>query len=301
MTIVITGANGAVGMALVRLLCTEPGPDAHRVRALVRRPAEAQALQALGAEVVGIDYQQPAVVRAAVAGAAAVVHLAGALLPHRAEALWQANVLTTQAIATAAAEAGVKTLVYLSFPGANATASNIYLRSKGLAEAAIQQSGCGGMIWRVPMILGAGSPALAHLQRLARAPLLPLVRGGAMRLQPIAQADVVAAVAWTLRAAPTPLRIVNLVGPETLTYAALLRQVGARLGTRPRVIPLPPTAVRLSAVLAETLCPRLGWNRSLYDILFREHLVDATAAQALLPFALTPVAVLLDQALGGQA
>ena len=63
------------------------------------------------------------------------VHLAGALLPRRGETLLQANVETTRALVEAATSAGVKTFVYLSFPGADPASPNQYLRSKGMAEA----------------------------------------------------------------------------------------------------------------------------------------------------------------------
>src|SRR5919108_5884207 len=102
---------------------------------------------------------------------------------------------------------------------------------------------------------------------MAKAPLLPLVGGGAVRLQPIAQADVLAAIAWAISVAPRPLRVLNLVGPETLTYAELLHRVCDRLGKRPRVLHIPKAAVWLSACLAGALVPMLGWNRSVFDIL----------------------------------
>ena len=37
-----------------------------------------------------------------------------------------------------------------------------------------------------------------------------------------------------------------------------------------------------------------GWNRTLFDTLFNEHLGDATETRQLLPFPLTPVDELLD-------
>jgi len=59
-----------------------------------------------------------------------------------------------------------------------------------------------------------------------------------------------------------------------------------------------PTAVAwLSAGLAGALIPWLGWNLSVFDILFHEHLADASEARATLPFALTPVHAALDQAI----
>jgi hypothetical protein len=53
----------------------------------------------------------------------------------------------------------------------------------------------------------------------------------------------------------------------------------------------------LSACLAGTLVPALGWNRSVYDILFQEYLADPAEARATLPFALTPVQATLEQAM----
>ena len=297
MDIVITGANGAVGTALIRYLNEGTLLGAVHLRALVRSPAGARSLHALGAEVSVVDYRQPEALRGAVAGADVAVHLAGALLPRRGETLLQANVETTRALVEAATVAGVKTCVYLSFPGADHTSQNRYLSSKGMAEAVIQQASFAGAIFRVPMILGPDSPAALQLRQMARAPLLPLVSGGAVRIQPIAQADVLAAIAWAIAVAPRPLCVLNLVGPEILTYAELLRRVCARLGKRPRVLRIPTAAAWLSAYLAGALVPALGWNRSVFDILFHEHLADPSEARATLPFALTPVHETLDQAI----
>src|SRR5437763_9158250 len=262
MDIVITGANGAVGTALLRYLSDRAALGATRRRALVRSPARARSLQALGAEIRVVDYRQPEMLQGAVVGADVAVHLAGALLPRRGETLQQANVDATRSVVAAAAAAGVKTLVYLSFPGADPLSPNEYLRAKGMAEAVIQQAGFGGAIFRVPMILGPASPAVVQLRQMARSPLVPLVSGGAVRLQPIAEADVLAAIVWAIAVAPRPLRVLNLVGPETLAYAELLRQFGARLGTRPPVLRIPRAAAWLSACLAGALVPSLGWNRS---------------------------------------
>jgi uncharacterized protein YbjT (DUF2867 family) len=296
MDIIITGANGAVGTALIRHLSAGAPLGATRLRALVRSSARARSLGALGAEVLVVDYRQPETLRHAVADAEVAVHLAGALLPRGGETLRQANVEVTRAVVDAAASAGVKTCVYLSFPGADPVSKNQYLASKGMAEALIQQAGFAGAILRLPIILGPESPAVVQLRRMARMPLLPLVDGGAVRLQPIAEADVLAAIVWAIAVAPRPLRVLNLVGPETLTYAELLRSVGDRLGSRPRVLPIPKAVAWLSACLAGALVPSLGWNRSVFDVLFNEHLADPAEARATLPFALTPVHAALDRA-----
>jgi NADH dehydrogenase len=300
MDVVITGANGVVGTALIRYFSEGTLMGDVHLRALVRSPAGARSLQTLGAEVSIVDYRQPEALRGAVAGADVAVHLAGALLPRRGETLLQANVETTRALVEAATSAGVKTFVYLSFPGADPASPNWYLRSKGMAESIIQQAGFAGAIFRVPMILGPDSPAAVQLRRMANAPLQPLVHGGVIRIQPIAQADVLSAIAWAIAVAPRPLRVLNLVGPETLTYAELLHRVCHQLGKRPRVLSIPRAAAWLSACLVGALVPSLGWNRSVYDILFHEHLADPTEARATLSLALTPVHTALAQVIAAR-
>jgi uncharacterized protein YbjT (DUF2867 family) len=285
-----------VGTGLIRYLGKGSPIGAVRLRALVRSLDRARPLDSLQAEVVEVDYNQQGSLRRAVRDAGAVIHLAGALFPRRGETLLEANVEATRNVVETAISSGVKTLVYLSFPGADRTSKNQYLRSKGMAEELIQQSRFSGAIFRVPMILGPESPMVQKLRQMALAPLVPLVSGGSVRIQPISQADVLAAIAWAISAAPRPVRVLDLVGPETLTYSELLRRVGQRLGKRPRVFPIPGAAVRLSALLAGGLVPRAGWNPSVFDILFNEHLADPSEAYAALPFAPTSVDKTLDQA-----
>lgn len=268
-----------------------------RLRALVRSLERAQSLRPLQAEIIEIDYHRPELLRRAVEGVDAIVHLAGALLPRRGETLLEANLEATGAVVKAAAAAGVNTCVYLSFPGANLASKNDYLCSKGMAEEVIRRSGFSGAIFRVPMILGRGSASMEKLRQMAAAPLIPLVSGGSARIQPISQADVVAAIAWAVTAAPKPMRVMDLVGPETLTYAELLRRVGQRLGKKTRVLPVPKAVAWLSAWLAGRLAPSLGWNPSVFDALFNEHLADSSEARAALPFALTSVNEVLDDAI----
>ena len=138
---------------------------------------------------------------------------------------------------------------------------------------------------------------MVQLRQMASSPLLPLVSGGTVRIQPIAEANVLAAIVWAIAAAPRPLRVLNLVGPEMLTYAELLHRVCTRLGKQPRVLRVPGVAARLSASLAGALVPWLGWNPSVFDILFHEHLADPAEARATLPLALTSVQETLDQAI----
>ncbi len=291
--IAVTGANGVVGVALIRRLAERTPPAVERVRAMVRGPAQAAVLDGFPVEVRQVDYEQPEALAAAVQGADAIVHLAGALQPRRGERLHDANTWTTRKVVSAAQAAGARRFVYLSAPGAALNSANEYLRSKALAESAIRRAGFDAVVFRVPMVLGRGTPSARTLFHLAGRRVAPLVRGGRVRIQPVALADVTRAMQWALAVETAPAHVLDLVGPDTLTYVELLRRAASRMGRRPRVLGVPGWLAEAAAVMSGRL--GWGWNRTLFDTLFNEHLGDATETRALLPFPLTPVEDLLDE------
>ena len=142
MDIVITGANGAVGTATIRYLSAgsrwarracEPVPASRAQSCLRSAPRSSSSITA-SRDVTGCGRGQrwPSI------WLAPCCPDAGETLVHNVEA--------TQALIEAAAAAGVKTCVYLSFPGADPVSKNQYLGSKGMAEAIIQQAGFAGAI-----------------------------------------------------------------------------------------------------------------------------------------------------------
>ncbi len=291
----MTGANGVLGSALIRRLGEAPDRFHGRVRALVRGQRQADSVGRLPARVVQVDYGDPGSLASALNGAAAVVHLAGALQPRRGERLHEANAGTTRSVVSAAKAAGVRRFVYLSAPGAELESPNEYLRSKALAESAIRRAGFEAVVFRVPMVLGTDTPSMRTLLHLAGRRVAPLVRGGQVRIQPVALADVVGAIQWALEVETPPVHVLDLVGPETLTYVELLRRASARIHRRPLILGVPGWLAEGTSAVAGRL--GWGWNRTLFDTLFNEHLGDATEVRGVLPFPLTPVDDLLDESL----
>src|SRR5215218_11151149 len=115
MRVVVVGASGNVGTSLLRSLADEPGVDS--VLGLGRRRP--------GAEFPKVEWREADIVRTELEplfrGADAVVHLAWLIQPARDQDLIRSvNVDGSERVFRAAADAGVKALVYASSVGAYA-------------------------------------------------------------------------------------------------------------------------------------------------------------------------------------
>jgi dihydroflavonol-4-reductase len=106
----ITGATGFIGTTLAERLLGR----GDFVRALVRDPARAGELKAMGAELVRGDVSQPETVVDAVPDVDAVVHLAGLVKAVTREQLFAVNAEGTRALAEAAAQSGRPRFVLVS-------------------------------------------------------------------------------------------------------------------------------------------------------------------------------------------
>ena len=160
MTVLVTGATGFVGAAVLRRLL-----DAGQaVRALVRAGGDRRNLAGLDVELVEGDLGDAASLDRAVAGCAALYHVAADYrlwVPDPAT-IYRANVEGTRALMRAAAEAGVARIVYTSSvavlglhadgtPADETTPAMLddmighYKRSKFLAEQAVTEMTAAGL------------------------------------------------------------------------------------------------------------------------------------------------------------
>ncbi|USW93957.1 NAD-dependent epimerase/dehydratase family protein [Pseudomonas proteolytica] len=144
----VTGANGHLGNTLVRALIAR----GQRVRAGVRDPERSTALAGLDCQVVRAELQDPHSLRQALQGVD-VLYQVAAVFKHWAKdpqaEIVEVNVQGTRNVLRAAAEAGVRRVVYVSSVAAvghngqfldehnwNADQQNPYYRSKILSERA---------------------------------------------------------------------------------------------------------------------------------------------------------------------
>ena len=154
MTTLVTGANGFVGSALVRLLLQQ----GHEVKALVRPGSDRRNLAQLDIALVEGDLTDPASLRRAVGGCDYLFHVAAdyRLWIPDPDRMYRTNVGGTRDLFLQAADAGVSRMVYTSSvatlgikrdrsPADETTPVTLadmvghYKRSKFLAEQAVRE------------------------------------------------------------------------------------------------------------------------------------------------------------------
>ena len=248
--VVVFGGSGFVGRHAVRALARE----GWRIRAAVRRPDLAGHLQPMGAvgqiQPVQANLRYPDSVRRAVEGAQAVVNLVGILAKAGPQTFEALHVAGARAVADAARDAGIGTLVHVSALGADKRAKSNYARSKAAGEAAVLQDFPGAVILRPSLVFGPEDELFNRFANMGRiAPLLPLIGGGRTKLQPVYAGDVGAAIAAACAGRAVPGATYELGGPEIVTFRQLLDKCQTWSGRKRPYLRLPFWAAKLGALL----------------------------------------------------
>ena len=167
----ITGATGFVGSAAL----DEALGQGHQVRALTRRDQPERE----GVTWVKGTLQDTEALGELVAGADAVIHIAGLTnTPDTAE-FEIANVAGTQNVIAAMKSAGIKRLVFVSSLSAREPKLSAYGASKARAETLVEASGLDWTTVRPPAVYGPRDVDMFELFRSAKFGMVPLPPRGA--------------------------------------------------------------------------------------------------------------------------
>src|SRR5512141_3143363 len=182
--ILVTGATGFIGRALIRQLF-EAGRD---VRVLIRPSRKSPRLpKSMPVEVAVVSLSDERAIRAALKDVDVIFHLAGAESQGHNANLLAVDMQGTHNLARVAADAGIKRLVTLSHIGASRSAGFPVFKAKGIAEEHIRRSGVPYTLFRTSVVFGPedhftttlsrliqGSPGFFPLPASTRAVIQPL-------------------------------------------------------------------------------------------------------------------------------
>jgi NADH dehydrogenase len=250
-TVLVTGGTGFVGPHVVHALRAREVP----VRALVRDRRRGSRLAAWGVELVEGDVTDPVSLRAAVAGADAVVHLVAIIKGSRAD-FERVMSQGTRDLLAAANETGVRRFVLMSALGVSeqTRTATPYFAAKWEMERATKESGLEHVIFRPSFVFGKDGGVLPTFVKLARfAPVTPIIGPGTQRLQPIWVDDVGEYFARALDLPEAANRTFELGGPDAPTWNEFWARLKKVLGARRPSIHIPFAAMRVQAALLERL------------------------------------------------
>ncbi|MEX2116584.1 MAG: NAD-dependent epimerase/dehydratase family protein [Bacteroidota bacterium] len=249
--IVITGANGHVGRAVLERLWDGNA----ETFAIVRTAGSLRATKVL---VDSLDSPRAFKI---IHQADVVIHLAGVLHPKPSDTYYGSNVATAAAIARAARGSNVKRIVYLSYLDAKESSSNEYLSTKGLAERLLVETKIPTVIFRCSHVVGdpQNPGPLAALLLSHEGEPVKILGTGKQIVAPVYLGDVAEAI---LQAVENGRRgTFDLSGPDRMTMDDLVR-----LMNRDSQVPIRHLAGRLAMFLSK-MAP--GLPAPLVDIMVR--------------------------------
>ena len=276
----VTGATGYIGGRLVpRLL--EQG---HRVRCMTRDPSRL-ALDPWRdrVEVVQGDVLDPTSLATAADGcdyAYYLVHSMGS-----ADDFGTADRIGAENFRDAADTAGLTRIVYLGGLGRNDEALSRHLASRHEVGAILASGSTPVTEIRAAVIIGSGSVSFEMLRYLTEVlPVMTTPKWVRTRCQPIAIRSVLEVLTGVLEDEPVD-RVLEVGGPEIVTYEEMMQIYAEEAGLRRRVIvPVPVLSPGLSSRWVGLVTPLpVGVARPLVDSLRNEVIVTDDTAARLFP------------------
>jgi uncharacterized protein YbjT (DUF2867 family) len=250
--ILVTGATGYLGGRLVPLLLE----DGHAVRCLVRDAARLAAKPWRDrVEVVEGDALDPPSLQGAFDGCDVgyyLIHAMGA----SERGFEDRDRRAAAAVAAEAARAGVRHLVYLGGLGDPEAGMSRHLASRQEVGRVLAGGGVPVTEFRAAIVVGSGSLSFEMIRYLTeRLPVMVTPRWVDTRVQPIAVDDVLAYLRRAPDHPPEGHHVVEVGGPEVLTYRRLMEGYAEARGLRRRMIPTPVLSPRLSSYWINLVTP----------------------------------------------
>jgi|SRR5215208_1837166 len=239
--ILLTGATGLIGSALLRRLTSAGEP----VRCLIRDPRRL-GNQRVRVQIALGDLADPPSFRHALRGVRTVVHLAAAIRDQPSGSIEELNAVATWRMVQAAERAGVERFVFFSALEATTFNRARFLRAKALAERAVYDSGLRHTVFAPSIVYAPGDHWLTLLERLTLLlPVMPVAGAGRTPYQPIWADDVADCVMAALDDPVADRRNrYELAGPDTLSYRDIVELALRSFGRRRPIVRVPMPLVK---------------------------------------------------------
>jgi uncharacterized protein YbjT (DUF2867 family) len=274
-TVLVTGATGFIGKRLVPVLIER----SMIVRAMTRHPDTYKG----PGDAVFADVHDPDTLIEPLAGVDVAIYLVHSLDDPDFE---RKDAAAARAFGAAAADAGVKQIVYMGGLGSDDDHLSAHLRSRREVEGLLGEAGVPVTVLRAAIVVGAGGISWELTRQLVKnLPAMVVPKWVSTRTQPVAIDDVIRYVAGVIGRSEAYDRVFDIGGPESMTYLEML-QVAAKIanGRSLPIIRVPVLTPTLSSYwLALVTDVDVTTGRNLIDSMGVEVVVTDRAIQDLVP------------------
>ncbi len=243
---VVTGAFGYTGRYITRRLLAA----GRRVLTLTSRPLGDSPF-GRQVDALPLDFDRPERLREHLRGASTLYNTYWVRFSY-GPATFDAAVENTRTLLRAAREAGVERVVHVSITNPSEAPGLPYFHGKALLEAAVQDCGLSYAIVRPTVIFGPEDILINNIAwLLRRCPVFGVFGRGDYPVQPIFVEDFADLAVQAGRQRGNV--VMDAAGPEVFSFAELVHLIRQAIGSRTRVVSVPPAVALLAARLID------GW------------------------------------------
>lgn len=283
--ILVLGATGYIGGRLVPRLILK----GHAVRCLVRNPHKLRDRKWPGVEIAEGDVLKPETLAAAMQGIDVVYYLVHSLQAGEKK-FEELDRQAAQNAADAARAAGVKRIIYLGGLGKRGEETSAHLRSRHQVGDILRSSDVPVTEFRAAVIIGSGGVSFEMMHHLVnRLPIMICPKWIFVKTQPISVRDVLHYLVECLDISQSTGRVLDIGGPEILSYGDMMKIIARVLGLKRVLIPVPFLTPTLSSYWINWVTPiPKSIARTLIGGLKSETICENQNAKNMFHFRLTP-------------
>ncbi len=275
----VFGASGYIGTNLVPRLLAE----GFRVRAAARKRDVLEARDWRGVELIEADVIKPETLSPALQGVETAYYLVHSMAAGRG--FGDLDLTAAHNFARAAEQAGVRRIVYLGGLVPEDADSEHILSRRDTGDA-LREGPVPVIELRAGIIVGPGSAAFEVMRDLVlNLPLMITPRWVQAKSPPIALENLLEYLVRLPQVREAEGRVFDCGGPETLTYAEMMKRLAAIAGKKPpRILAVPVLTPRLSSYwLALVTAVPTSIARALIGGLKHDFHADDAALRRLVP------------------
>ncbi len=230
---VVTGAFGYRGRSITERLLSM----GRTVRTLTGHPDRPNPFGDR-VSVASYDFEDPGRLAAHLRDATTLYNTYWVRFPH-GDVTFERAALNTETLIGAAVQAGVRRIVHVSITNPSEDSPLPYFRGKARLERSIRESGLSRAIIRPTVIFGREDILINNIAYLLRRlPVFGVPGSGTYRVRPVSVEDV--AELCVQAGQRHKSEVIDAVGPETFTFEELVRLIARSIGSKARIVHMPP-------------------------------------------------------------